>query len=1681
MYDGTCQQAYCNFATAVSGASSDVLMDNLGGWVEVSDGDPYDFLCEFPCNTDSDCASPLLCISSGRCTGPLDECAADCDTCEKDACTSAGQLCFDPVTTSESVGDWMCTCPMNRTLTDDMTVADGTYRIESNFSSKMLRIRDADINDGGRVVVYEDTDCDCQLWRVVHERHGWYRFMNLHSGKALSMKHASHYNGAAAVQLTYVGEDHQLFRIWEQEPGWFTILNKRSEKCLLVSDSNMGNDAEIIQYSYRPLESVQNWRFTLAEASKNDIVTAVGVAVANCSVDECANSMRNATCTQAGQFCIDPDLYKFGDWGCSCYHPLVGFGSGRVAEECAFDECEADCATCEDDLCLTAGQLCYDPVTTLENVSDWMCTCERHWQTDEMEIADGTYTIESEFSERLLRIRDADLDDGACVVTYEDTGCDCQLWRVIHEANGYYRVINVPSGKAWSIEDADMNNDARTIQLPWSGEDYQLWDFQPQEPGWYTILNKNSQRALTVSEGNKGNDAEIRQYHHVPVNSVQNWKFTLMEARKNDIPTEVGGIVPDCSVDECENPKRNATCAVGGQICTDPDLYKFGDWGCSCVPPLTGFARGRIADECAADECEADCATCEKDVCSSAGQLCLDPVTVSETVGDWMCVCPMNQTQTDDMTIAEGVYYIESKYSAKLLDVREPSLDDDSFVVVNGYDESDTSQLWRVMHEADGYYRFLNLNSGKALSVSQERTDYGAPLIQYTWLGKDHQLFEIKEVETGWYMIINQKSDMGIDVWNWNAGSDASIKQHVQSPGNSVQNWKFTLAPPTKSGIPVATGGAVANCSVDECADPMRNTTCSQAGQFCIDPDLYKFGDWGCSCVHPTFGDIVKGRTAACLHTAAPPTMAPSTAAPRTSAPPTVAPFTSVPSVFSRYSFNNGAMVDEGSAGNDNPNVFTPDSDTICGGSLPVGEKQVHSFGLNDVPLGSNPWTMSIYAKCKLAGLKRMLIHMGGEKANGIGIGIQFVGGSDLTLFVDTFNRSDGHEALITSAVVDFEWHHYAATYDGTTLIVTAYISTATTYISTAYSSTAYFGTAYISTIYSSTSYISTAYSSTCYISTAYISTAYSSTAYFGTAYISTIYSSTSYISTAYSSTCYISTAYSSTAYFGTAYISTIYSSTSYISTAYSSTCYISTAYSSTAYSSTGYISTAYSSTAYFGTAYISTIYSSTSYISTAYSSTCYISTACFGTAYISTIYSSTSYISTAYSSTCYNSTSYIGTAHTGTTYISTAYDSTTHSSTTYFSTAYNSTFYFSTSYSSTTYAYNITIYSTSYINITYNNTACINTTYISAAYSSTRYISSTNYSITYTNATYIITAYFGATYCSTTYFSTTYTNATCVNTSYIITTYFGTTYTNATYIITTDFSTTYTNATCINTSYISTTYFGTTYTNATYIITTYFSTTYCSTTYFSTTYTNATCINTSYISTTYFGTTYTNATYIITTYFSTTYCSTTDTNATYIITTYFSTTYFGTTYTNATYIITTDISTTDFSTTYTNATCINTSYISTTYFGTTYTNATYIITTYFSTTYCSTTDTNATYIITTYFSTIYFGTTYTNATYIITTDISTTYFSTTYTNATYIITTNISTTDFSTTYTNATYIITTCVRSTYVATRVLICTSTVNPDTKSSQCRADNIGSSIICTYAHTSNHRTVADDTIS
>eukprot|EP00659_Diplonema_papillatum_P003125 gene3125-4916_t len=127
--------------------------------------------------------------------------------------------------------------------------------------------------------------------------------------------------------------------------------------------------------------------------------------------------------------------------------------------------------------------------------------------------------------------------------------------------------------------------------------------------------------------------------------------------------------------------------------------------------------------------------------------------------------------------------------------------------------------------------------------------------------------------------------------------------------------------------------------------------------------------------------------------------------------------------VFSRYPLD-GDFLDTALAGNSLAATFTPANDSVCGGSLRVEEGEFFAFqNPNGVPTGSESCTVSIYAKMletPTAG-SRALMNLGGDGYKGFSFGYH---NDQLAVkFAD-----------ITGIFLDSDWHHYAATYNGSTL-----------------------------------------------------------------------------------------------------------------------------------------------------------------------------------------------------------------------------------------------------------------------------------------------------------------------------------------------------------------------------------------------------------------------------------------------------------------------------------------------------------------------------------------------------------------------------------------------------------------------------------------------------------------------
>ncbi|RII18466.1 Ricin-type beta-trefoil lectin domain protein [Streptomyces sp. YIM 130001] len=121
-------------------------------------------------------------------------------------------------------------------------------RILNRHSDKVLAVDEMSLDDGGRVVQFDNAGTSDHAWQLVDQGSGWYLIRNGYSGKVLAVDGASTANGAPAVQATDDGSDDHLWQLVDSGDGWYRIRNRHSEKVLGVDEMSTANSAQVVQY-----------------------------------------------------------------------------------------------------------------------------------------------------------------------------------------------------------------------------------------------------------------------------------------------------------------------------------------------------------------------------------------------------------------------------------------------------------------------------------------------------------------------------------------------------------------------------------------------------------------------------------------------------------------------------------------------------------------------------------------------------------------------------------------------------------------------------------------------------------------------------------------------------------------------------------------------------------------------------------------------------------------------------------------------------------------------------------------------------------------------------------------------------------------------------------------------------------------------------------------------------------------------------------------------------------------------------------------------------------------------------------------------------------------------------------------------------------------------------------------
>ena len=152
-----------------------------------------------------------------------------------------------------------------------------------------------------------------------------------------------------------------------------------------------------------------------------------------------------------------------------------------------------------------------------------------------------------------------------------------------------------------------------------------------------------------------------------------------------------------------------------------------------------------------------------------------------------------------DNLVANGIYNISSANRA--IDISGGGVVNNSTIQTYSKNGS-AAQIWQVTRLSNGYYTFMNPQSGKYLEIKAAATANGTRVNLYQGNGTDAQQWVIAPNSSGGYSILSKLAGKAIDI-PANSYNNGSQLQIYASNNTLAQSWSFTN---TSTPTPVTDG-----------------------------------------------------------------------------------------------------------------------------------------------------------------------------------------------------------------------------------------------------------------------------------------------------------------------------------------------------------------------------------------------------------------------------------------------------------------------------------------------------------------------------------------------------------------------------------------------------------------------------------------------------------------------------------------------------------------------------------------------------------------------------------------------------------------------------------------------------------------------------------------------------------
>jgi hypothetical protein len=156
-------------------------------------------------------------------------------------------------------------------------IANGTYKITSKISGKVLDVKDNSTADGAKMHQWTNYDANNQKFKIESTGDGYYKITAVHSGKVLDVPNSSTSTGVQLQQWTDNGSNAQRWKIEDMGSGYYKVTSKVNNLVMDVSNSSTADGAVVQQWTDNGSDA-QRWSFTLTNIQTTGSIYSIAAS-----------------------------------------------------------------------------------------------------------------------------------------------------------------------------------------------------------------------------------------------------------------------------------------------------------------------------------------------------------------------------------------------------------------------------------------------------------------------------------------------------------------------------------------------------------------------------------------------------------------------------------------------------------------------------------------------------------------------------------------------------------------------------------------------------------------------------------------------------------------------------------------------------------------------------------------------------------------------------------------------------------------------------------------------------------------------------------------------------------------------------------------------------------------------------------------------------------------------------------------------------------------------------------------------------------------------------------------------------------------------------------------------------------------------------------------------------------